>query len=213
MMHPDDMATVLVGIAGGTGAGKSWLAEALVRTLVPLDVALLRQDDYLLPLPEAVRHAPLRHNFDHPDAYDRELLAAHLESLQAGRAVAAPVFEGRSHSRARTTRHVEPAPVVVVEGLHVLGVAAIRDRLDLKVFVDTPADLRLVRRLEKDCTTRGRSWSQVTDQYLGIVRPMHEQHVEPSRGQADLVVSGAGAGDTALASLCNRVRALLQLAF
>ncbi|MCU0291125.1 MAG: uridine kinase [Thermoanaerobaculaceae bacterium] len=207
------MVAVLVGIAGGTRAGKSWLAEALVQALGPLEVALLRQDDYLLPLPEAVRHAPLHHNFDHPDAFDCALLAAHLASLQAGRAVAAPLFERHSHSRARTTRHVEPAPVVVVEGLHVLAVAAIRDRLDLKVFVDTPADLRLVRRLEKDCTARGRSWSQVTDQYLGTVRPMHEQHVEPSRGQADLVVSGAGGGDTALANLCNRVRALLHLAF
>lgn len=213
MMRSDDMVAVLVGIAGGTGAGKSWLAEALVRALSPVEAALLRQDDYLLPLPEAVRHAPLRHNFDHPDAYDWELLATHLESLQTGRAVAAPIFEGRSHSRARTTRRVGPAPVVVVEGLHVLGVVAVRDRLDLKAFVDTPADIRLVRRLEKDCTTRGRSWSQVTDQYLGIVRPMHEQHVEPSRGQADLVVSGAGAGDAALANLCNRVRALLHLAF
>jgi uridine kinase len=207
------MMAVVVGIAGGTGAGKSWLAEALVRTLGPLEVALLRQDDYLLSVPEAVRHDPLRHNFDHPDAFDCELLAAHLASLQAGRAVPAPVFDGRSHSRSGVTRAVVPAPVVVVEGLHALAVAAIRDRLDLKVFVNTPADLRLVRRLEKDCTTRGRSWHQVTAQYLGLVRPMHEQHVEPSRRWADLVVSGAGDGDSATEVVYNRVKALLHLAF
>lgn len=212
-MHRDGMATVLVGIAGGTRAGKSRLAEALVRALHPLDVALLRQDDYLLTLPEAVRHDPLRHNFDHPDAFDCDVLAAHLASLRAGRPVAAPVFDGRSHSRTGVTRAVAPAPVVVVEGLHVLAVAAIRERLDLKVFVDTPADLRLARRLEKDCTTRGRSWSQVTAQYLDQVRPMHEQHVEPSREWADVVISGAADPTTSANVVCNRVKALLHLAF
>lgn len=210
MMLPGEMAAVLVGIAGGTGAGKSWLADALVRALGPLEVAVLRQDDYLLPLPEALRHDPLRHNFDHPDAFDCELLAAHLASLQAGRPVAVPVFVGGTHTRADVTRAVVPAPVVVVEGLHVLAVAAIRNQLDLRVFVDTPADLRLVRRLQKDCTTRGRSWNQVTAQYLGLVRPMHEQHVEPSRGEADLVVPGDGGGDGGVVILCTRVRALLH---
>ena len=191
-MHRDGMATVLVGIAGETRAGKSRLAEALVRALHPLDVALLRQDDYLLTLPEAVRHDPLRRNFDHPDAFDCDVLAAHLASLRAGRPVAAPVFDGRSHSRTGVTRAVAPAPVVVVEGLHVLAVAAIRERLDMKVFVDTAADLRFVRRLERDSAS-GRGAGEVIDQYLEPVRPMHEELVEPSRGWADVVISGAAA--------------------
>lgn len=207
------MSPVVIGIGGGSGAGKSWLAEALASRLQPLEVSLLRQDDYLRSLPEAVRENPIQHNFDHPDAYDWELLVAHLAALRAGRAVGSPLFDRRTHTRGEATRSVASAGVIVVEGLHVLAVTAIEKRLDLRVFVDTPADLRLIRRLEKDCSTRGRSWHQVTAQYLGLVRPMHERHVEPSRRCADLVVSGADDGTATTQVVCNSLRALLHLAF
>lgn len=207
------MNTVVIGIAGGTGAGKSWLARALADALHPLPVALICQDSFLLTLPEKLRAAPLRHDFDRPEATDWDLLEANLAELRAGRQAIAPVFDPRTHTRTDRPRWVNPCPVVLVEGLLVLARPSLRALLDFKVFVDTPADLRLLRRLEKDTTERRRGWQEVRDQYLRFVRPVHEELVEPSRRWADLVVLGNEGSETAsLPEIGNRVLALLHLA-
>lgn len=206
------MSTVVVGIAGGTGAGKSYLARALVEVLHPLQVALICQDSYLRTLPEKLRTEPLRHDFDRPEATDWDLLEANVAELRAGREAFAPVFDPRTHTRTADLRLVAPCPVVLAEGLLVLARPPLRALLDFKVFVDTPADVRLLRRLEKDTSQRRRSWQEVRDQYLRFVRPVHEQLVEPSRRWADLVVSGnTGNEESDLAEIGNRVRSLLHL--
>lgn len=205
------MSATVVGIAGGTGAGKTWLAEALVTSLCPVEVALLHQDDYLRPLPPDVQSRPLLHDFDRPEATDWDRLEADLGALRAGRAVAAPRFDPRTHDRAVEPRLVPAAPVVAVEGLLVLARPEIRALLDLKVFVDTPADLRLVRRAARDMQQRRRSWPEVVEQYLRFVRPAHERWVEPSRRWADLVVSGLQDDEPATGLVVRRLRELLHL--
>lgn len=205
------MHVVVVGIAGGTGAGKSWLADAVVEALRPLEVALLRQDDYLRPLPPEVRERPLLHDFDRPEATDWDRLERDLGDLRAGREVAAPRFDPRTHDRAAEPRQVPAAPVVVVEGLLVIATPEIRRLLDLKVFVDTPADLRLIRRVNKDMQQRRRSWPEVAEQYLGFVRPAHARWVEPSRHRADLVVSGLPGDEPSPDIVVRRLRELLHL--
>lgn len=205
------MDVVVIGIGGGTCAGKSWLADALVHALQPIEVALLRQDDYLRPLPSEVRERPLLHDFDSPEATDWELLRHHVATLRAGRPVAAPRFEPGTHDRASHPRRVRAAPLVVVEGLLVLARPEIASLLDLAIFVDTPADERLIRRIDKDARLRRRSWQEVAQQYLRFVRPAHERWVEPSRQGADLVVSGRGGDDPPTPHVVSRVRALLHL--
>ncbi|MBP7798673.1 MAG: uridine-cytidine kinase [Thermoanaerobaculaceae bacterium] len=202
---------VVTGIAGGTCAGKSWLADAVVEALHPLKVALLRQDDYLWPLPPEVREQPLLHDFDRPEATDWERLESDLGKLRAGSAVAAPRFDPNTHDRAARPRRLSSAPVVVVEGLLVLARPEIRRLLDLKVFVDTPADVRLIRRAHRDLQQRQRSWPEVVEQYLRFVRPAHTQWVEPSRQWADLVVSGLPGDQPCLDIVVSRLRKLLHL--
>lgn len=204
------MHVTVVGIAGGTGSGKSWLAAALVEALRPVEVALLHQDDYLLPLPPEQRHDPLRYDFDCPEATDWKQLETDLRTLRAGRSVAAPCFDPRTHDRASVPRPVSAAPVVVVEGLLVLARPEVRALLDLKVFVDVPPDLRLIRRAERDMQQRRRNWSEVAEQYLRIVRPAHERWVEPSRRWADLVVSGLPEGEPAADRVVKRLHELLH---
>lgn len=204
------MDVAVVGIAGGSGAGKTWLAEALASALHPVAVALLRQDDYLWPLPPALRRDPLQHDFDRPEATDWARLVGDLRALRAGREVAAPCLDPRTHDRAARPRLVPAAPVVVVEGLLVLARPEVRDLLDLKVFVDVPADLRLIRRAARDMQQRRRSWEEVAEQYLRFVRPAHEQWVGPSRRWADLVVSGVPGDASSVDLVARRLRELLH---
>ncbi|HPC84419.1 MAG TPA: uridine-cytidine kinase [Thermoanaerobaculaceae bacterium] len=204
------MTVAVIGIAGGTCAGKSWLAGAVAEALRPLEVALLRQDDYLWPLPPETREHPLRHDFDRPEATDWERLEVDLAALRAGREAAVPRFDPRTHARVRKARVVPPAPVVIVEGLLVLAIPAVRNLIDLKIFVDTPADLRLLRRAHRDMAQRGRTWPEVAEQYLRFVRPAHEQWVEPSRRWADLVVSGLPDGEPAAGLVVSRLVVLLH---
>lgn len=197
---------VLVGIAGGSASGKTTLVHALRALLSDLTVSLLHHDDYYfgradLPLAERARL-----NFDRPCSLDNRRLVRHLKALSGGRAVSSPRYCFVTHSRLRDTRHVEPADVIVVEGMLLLAVAPLRRLLDVKVFVDAPADVRLARRVLRDTgPERGRRLEAVVEQYLTTVRPMHERYVEPSRGFADLVVTDATAPDQG-----RRVAALVR---
>jgi uridine kinase len=195
----------VLGIAGGTGSGKTTVAEKLIAGLPRGTAVLIDHDSYYRDrsaLPPAERE---RINFDHPDAIETELLESHLVALRAGRAVEVPQYDFREHARRRETRHVEPAPVVVVEGILVLCEERLRAQMDLKIYVDTDADVRLMRRMRRDMEQRGRTFAQVRDQYNDTVRPMHMAFVEPSKRFADLIIPEGGENAAALDALVGRL--------
>lgn len=186
-MRPSSRAFA-VAIAGGSGSGKTSLTRALVGLLGRDQCAVLDHDSYyrdLSHLPMALRAEA---NFDHPESLESEMLARHIDHLRAGIPVERPVYDFSTHSRRATTTHVEPRPVIVCEGILLLAVPELRDTFDLRVFVDTPADVRALRRVRRDIVERGRTVESVVHQYLESVRPMHERFVEPARATADLVL-------------------------
>jgi uridine kinase len=199
------VSVFVLGIAGGTGSGKTTIAESVIAALPNGAAVLIESDAYYrdrsgLP-PDAREHI----NYDHPDAIETELLEAQLVALRAGRAVDVPQYDYREHARRRETRRVEPAPVIVLEGILVLADERLRAQMDLKIFVDTDADVRLLRRMERDIETRGRTFAQVREQYTDTVRPMHLAFVEPSKRFADLVVPEGGYNQPALDAIVGRL--------
>lgn len=197
----------LIGVAGGSSSGKTTVAERLAELAGEGSLALIKLDSYYveLDLPYDERAA---FNFDHPDAFDWPLLNDHLAALSAGASVPVPVYDFADHNRTGETRPVHPARIVVVEGILVLWEPTLRERFDLRVFVDTDSDLRLVRRIERDVAERGRTVQSVLDQYLTTVRPAHEQFIEPSKRYADVIIPNGGLNRPALDVLLARVREL-----
>jgi uridine kinase len=191
-------ASFVVGIAGGTGSGKSTVAENLARALPAGTVAGVEHDWYYRDRSGIPFEQRLAINYDHPDAMETELLVDHLATLRQGRAVDAPQYDFRTHQRRAERRRVEPAPVLLVEGILVLADERLRAHMDLKLFVDTDADIRLMRRIRRDMEQRGRTFAQVREQYYATVRPMHLQFVEPSKRHADLIVPEGGENRAAL---------------
>ena len=207
---PGRDARLVIGLAGGTGSGKTTVAEAIVHALDGERVAFLEHDAYyqdLRPLPFEERAAQ---NFDHPDAFETDLMIAHLRRLRAGEAVSKPIYDYATHLRTEQSIPVEPAPVIVVEGILVLAEPELRDLMDLKIFVDTDADLRFVRRIQRDIKERGRSPESVIEQYLATVRPMHLQFVEPSKRHADLIIPEGGENRVALEVILSSIREFLR---
>ncbi len=194
----------VIGIAGGSGSGKTTVAEALVDAID--GVAFIQHDSYYRHFPELDFAARSKVNYDHPDSLETELLVEHLEQLREGRAIHKPVYDFTRHLRSSEVVVVEPAPVVIVEGILVLADAALRRMLDLKIFVDTDADLRLARRIERDIRERARTVESVLDQYLATVRPMHLEFVEPSKRHADIIIPG-GFNVGAVATVIELIRA------
>ena len=179
---------LIIGVAGGSGSGKTTIADSIVDAIGSESVALIQHDSYYrdqthLPVEERAKV-----NYDHPDSLETDLLVTHLEALLAGEAIERPVYDFTVHNRADETVTVEPKPAVIVEGILVLYEPGLRRLMDLKVYVDTDADLRIVRRLDRDMTERGRTFASVQQQYLETVRPMHLQFVEPSKRYADIVI-------------------------
>lgn len=199
---------LMIGLAGGSGSGKTTIAEEVVERLDGR-VALLHHDAYYRNRVELSFEERTRVNYDHPQSLETELLIAHLRALRLGRAVEHPVYDFSSHLRSDETIRIEPAPVVVVEGILVLSEPALRSELDLKIFVDTDADLRLARRIERDLAERGRSVDSVINQYFATVRPMHVEFVEPSRRHADLIIP-EGYNPAAVATVVELVRSRLH---
>lgn len=196
---------LVVGVAGGSGSGKTTVAEAIVERVGRDRVVSLHQDRYYRDrshLAPASRH---RLNFDHPDAIEDELLVDHLDRLIAGESVSLPVYDFSRHLRLDRTDVVHPRPVILVEGILILAVPAVRDRLDLKLYVDTDADLRFIRRLGRDTEQRGRSVSSVVEQWLRTVRLMHLEFVEPSKRFADLIIPEGGFNTVALDVVVSRI--------
>ncbi|MBX6352266.1 MAG: uridine kinase [Thermoflavifilum sp.] len=196
---------LIIGIAGGTGSGKTTVARAIVEQVGTASVLLLSQDAYYRDHPELSPEERQHLNYDHPDAFDNDLLLTHLQQLRQGQTIDVPVYDFTIHRRLPETRRVSPRPVVVVEGIHVLVDPRIRDELDIKVFVDTDPDVRLLRRLRRDLEERGRTVESVCDQYLRTVKPMHDAFVEPSKRYADLIIPEGGENHIAIGLLTTRV--------
>ena len=194
----------VIGIAGGSGSGKTTVAEALVEAID--GVAFIQHDSYYRNLPDLDFEARSRVNYDHPDSLETELLVAHLEQLQKGIPIEKPVYDFTRHLRSEQVVTVAPAPVVIIEGILVLAAPELRRMLDLKIYVDTDPDLRLARRIERDITERGRTPEAVIAQYLATVRPMHLEFVEPSKRYADIIIPG-GFNVGAVATVIELIRA------
>jgi len=187
-----------VGIAGGTGSGKTTVAHNLHDALPPDRVTMIAHDSYYKDRSGMPSHERDKINFDHPDALDSALLVAHLGELAAGREVDVPRYDFRTHTRLPDGHRVRPSPVIIVEGILIFAEPRIRDRFDVKIYVDTDVDIRIFRRLRRDLASRGRTFEQVDEQYHRTVRPMHIEFVEPSRRWADILIPEGGNNAIAL---------------
>jgi uridine kinase len=205
-------SVLVIGLAGGTGSGKTTVAAALVRAAGAHRVTVLPQDAYYRAQPERPAEERAATNYDEPEAFDTPLLVAQVDALRAGAAVDRPVYDFVRHDRSPSIVRVEPTPVLIVEGILVLVDRDLRRRFDLKVFVDAPPDERFIRRLQRDVRERGRTADAVIDQYRRTVKPMHDRYCEPSKRHADLIVPEGGANLAALAVLCGYVRDLVNVA-
>lgn len=198
---------LFIGIAGGSGSGKTTIATSVVGRLNG-EVSLLQHDAYYLHQPDLDFDERTRVNYDHPSSLETDLLVDHLGMLRGGVAIERPVYDFSKHLRSEETVRIEPAPVVVVEGILVLSEPSLRSELDLKIYVDTDPDLRLARRLERDIEERGRTVGNVISQYFKTVRPMHLEFVEPSRRYADLIIP-EGYNPAAVATVVELIRSRL----
>ena len=198
---------MIIGICGGTGSGKTTIARQLVETIDSQNVVLLEQDSYYRNLSDMPLDARHKANFDHPAAFDNELLVNHLRRLKSGLRVEVPVYDFRTHTRSNEIKPVTPKPVILIEGILIFAEPKIRELLDIKVFVDTSSDIRFIRRLGRDIRERGRTMESVIEQYLVTVRPMHNEFVEPFKRYADIIVpEGASNNKITTEILCSLIR-------
>ena len=200
----------VIGVAGGTCSGKTTVAERLVEVIGPDNLALIRQDAYYIDRTHQAFEVRAAANYDHPDAFEWPLMIKQLTDLIAGHTIEVPVYDYADHNRSAEVEVVHPTKVVVFEGILALIDPALRELFDLKIFVDTPADIRLTRRLQRDITDRGRTHDSVIAQYLATVRPSHEFFVEPSKRFADVIFPEGGQNDAAFNVLVARIREVLR---
>jgi len=201
---------VVIGVAGGTGSGKTTVAHVILERVGAHRITLLPQDAYykdLSHLPPAQR---AQMNFDHPDALEMDLMVEHLRMLREWKPIEMPVYDFTTHTRRPETKHVEPNPVILVEGILVLADPRLRELMDVKLFVDTDADVRFIRRLKRDIEERGRTMESVIHQYLTTVRPMHLEFVEPTKRYADVIIPEGGFNQVAMDMVVARLGELLQ---
>lgn len=203
------MKSVIIGIAGGTGSGKTTVARSIYDRVGKDRIEWISHDSYYRNFEGLSPNERHHINFDHPDSLETELLARHLDVLVKGSAVEVPIYDFTTHSRKPETVRVEPRKVVIVEGILVLAEPELRKRIDIKLFVDTPPDIRFMRRLMRDIKSRGRSMESVIEQYMTTVRPMHEEFVEPSKRYADLIIPEGGENLVAINAIIARVEGLL----
>lgn len=201
---------IVIGLAGGTGSGKTTVANIILERVGADRIAYVPHDSYyrnLADLPRAQRDVV---NFDHPNSLETELMIEHVRALKAGQPADLPVYDFTIHSRTLRTRRVRPQPVIIVEGILIFAEPVLRDLFDVKIYVDTDADLRFIRRLTRDIAERGRTVESVIHQYLTTVRPMHMEFVEPSKRYADVIIPEGGHNAVALDMVVSRIHALLN---
>ena len=196
----------LIGVAGGSNSGKTTIATRLAELIADEQLSLIKLDSYYIERSNEPLEVRAGANYDHPDAFDWDLMNDHLAALSAGASVQVPIYDYATHDRSDRCTTVNAAKVIVVEGILVLWEPRLRERFDLKIFVDTPPDLRIIRRLRRDVAERGRTPESILDQYLTTVRPSHELFIEPSKAYADVIVPEGGLNRPALEVLLARVR-------
>jgi uridine kinase len=201
---------LFIGVAGGSGSGKTTVVRKLTERVAAEGIAILHHDSYYRDFAELSAEERAAINFDHPDALETPLLVEHLDTLAGGGSVDVPTYDFRSHRRLAETQTVRPHPVVILDGLLILADPEVRSRMDIKVYVDTDADLRFIRRLRRDVEDRGRTPESVVAQYLRTVRPMHLEFVEPSKRWADIIVPEGGYNEVAVDMLVTKVHQVLD---
>jgi uridine kinase len=199
---------VVIGVAGGSGSGKTTVVRRIVESLGPDDVVVLDHDRYYRDRTDLRLEERAALNYDHPDSLETDLLVHHVRELKAGKAVEVPTYDFARYARRSDTQHHEPRRVIIVEGILIYSDAALRELMDVKLFVDADADTRFIRRLQRDVAERGRTMESVIDQYLGTVKPMHFEFVEPTKRYADLIIPIGGHNTVAVDLMLSLVRSL-----
>ena len=203
--------TTVIGIAGGTGSGKTTVVKKIAEALPPHYVAVVPLDSYYNDTSEMTDEERHAINFDHADAFDWKLLTKHVNDLRNGVAIEQPTYSYLLCNRLKETIHVEPKPVIIIEGIMTLLNKKLRDIMDLKIFVDTDPDERLIRNIQRDTIDRGRTVSMVVDRYLEVLKPMHEQFIEPTKRYADLIIPQGGENEKGIGILCRYIEGLVPL--
>jgi len=203
------MRPIVIGVAGGTGSGKTTVVRKIVDSLGDDAVSFIQHDFYYKDHPQLSLEDRGALNYDHPDALETSLLVTHLEKLRGGAAVDAPRYDFSLHARKKQTQRVEPRRAIILEGILILVDQALRELMDIKIFVDTDPDVRFIRRLLRDLNERGRTLDSVVDQYQKTVRPMHLKFVEPSKRYADIIIPEGGSNTVAVDMLLTKVRAIV----
>lgn len=204
------MGTILIGIAGGSGSGKTTLANNLVNYFGENEVSILRHDNYYKRHDEMSYEERSRLNYDHPDAFDTELLCVHIRQLKAGYRIEMPVYDYSVHNRSDKTTPVLPNPVIILEGILIFAEPELVDLMDFRIFVDTDADERILRRIKRDVNERGRSLESVMRQYRETVKPMHDQFVEPSKRKANIIIPEGGRNQAAMQMVVDFIKNRLR---
>lgn len=200
---------ILIGIAGGTGSGKSTVAKEMYKGLPAEKIAVIEQDSYYKEQSNISFAERTKTNYDHPDAFDTDLLIEHLKMLINGQSIDKPIYDFEIHNRKKETVRVEPKDIIILEGILVLVEKEIRDLLDIKIFVDTDADVRIIRRIQRDIKERGRTLDSVINQYMNVVRPMHLQFVEPTKRYADIIIPEGGYNKVAIDIMVAKVKEIV----
>ncbi len=204
------MSNLLIGIAGGTASGKTSFAKKIMEEFCSSEVVLIDQDSYYCDLEHLTFEERLKNNFDHPNSVDIPLLVEHLKSLKEGKQIEKPVYNFVTHTREKDkTETIVPSKVMIIEGILIFAIKEVRDLIDVKLFVDTDADVRIIRRIVRDINERGRSLESVIDRYLSQVKLMHDEFVEPSKRWADIIIPEGGHNKTALDFVINRIKTLV----
>ncbi|MBC7931412.1 MAG: uridine kinase [Rubrivivax sp.] len=203
---------MIIGICGGTGSGKTTVANRILESVSKDEVVFLQQDSYYHDIDRMPLDFRQKINFDHPDAIDNDLLVKHLRALKRGEPAEIPIYDFKTHSRRVETLHIKPQPIIIIEGILIFAEQRLLDEMDIKVYVDTPDDIRFIRRLRRDIAERGRTAESVIEQYLATVRPMHMQFVEASKRYADVIIPEGGHNLVSIQLLSGRIRERLAAA-
>jgi uridine kinase len=201
---------MIIGICGGTGSGKTTVANRILQAVGAHEVAFIQQDSYYRDLEDMPLDYRRKVNFDHPDAIDNELLVEHVRALRAGSTVELPIYDFKGHARRKETLRLEPKLITILEGILIFNEPRLLAEMDVKVFVDTPDDIRFIRRLRRDMVERGRTMDSVIEQYIASVRPMHQQFVEPSKRFADVIIPEGGHNQVSIDLLSGKIRERLS---
>lgn len=200
---------IIIGVTGGTGSGKTTVTRKIIEEFGDVSLAYIPQDAYYKDQSHLTMDERVLTNYDHPFAFDNDLLSEHIRQLLDGQAVQMPVYDFTQHNRAEETIRVEPKEVIIIEGILIFSDNELRDLMDIKVFVDTDDDIRIIRRIKRDMAERGRSLDSIIDMYTSIVKPMHEQFIEPTKKFADIIIPEGGSNNVAIDLMTTKIRSII----